>query len=186
VKLDSGSIMRRWIPLALLSVAMPVLVYLAVQQSQRRAADQPQVQIAEDAARSLERGLPPAALIPADRVDISRSLAPFTIIYDTLGKVLAGSGWLNDQNPVPPRGVIEFARTNGEHRVTWQPVRGVRIATVLRRTSNGLIVLAGRSLREVQSAIDYTQQIAFALIGFALVATLLAIVLGDLLFGADN
>lgn len=174
------SVLARWTPLALLAVALPALVFLAVQQSQRRDADQPQVQLAEDIARALDRGTPPVDVLPATRVDIATSLAPFTIIYDSLGRVLAGNGWLHDTIPIPPRGVLDFTRAHGEERVSWRPAPGLRFAAVLAHSSNGMIVLAARSLREAERAIAATRQLALIAALLTLAITLLAVVIGDL------
>jgi hypothetical protein len=54
--------------------------------------------------------------------------------------------------PTPPDGVLEIARRQGANVVTWQPRPGVRIAAVFHDVNDGSgrVVLAGRSLREVE------------------------------------
>ncbi len=177
-----STVLRRWLPVATLCLALPLLVYVTVQQAQRRAADQPQVQLAEDAARALETGAAPDAVVGTARVDIDRSLSPFVIVYDTIGRVLAASGTLHGRIPVPPIGVIEYTRTNGEHRVTWRPDPSARIAAVLQRSSTGAIVLAGRSLREAEQAIAYTRTICLVTIALSLLGTLVATLIAEELF----
>jgi hypothetical protein len=49
-------ILRHWLPLAALTTALCGLVYLAVQQALRQAANDPQIQMAEDAAYILSQG----------------------------------------------------------------------------------------------------------------------------------
>ncbi len=50
-----SEILKHWLPLALVIVAMSGLVYLAVQQALRLSANSPQVQMAEDAAAALRQ-----------------------------------------------------------------------------------------------------------------------------------
>jgi hypothetical protein len=85
-------------------------------------------------------------------VALERGLRPFVIVYDAAGHPLGGSGTLAGALPSPPAGVLAVAREAGINRVTWQPQRGVRIASVLCRVDDrsGRVVLAGRSLREVE------------------------------------
>ena len=164
-----AEISRRCIPLAAVSTIICLLVYVAVQQSLRTGANDPQVQMAEDAVRALERGDAIEKVVPAGMVEIERSLAPFLMLYDADGHAIAGSGALRGQPAAPPPGVFAFVRENGEERVTWQPERGLRLAAVVIRTSAkpAAFVLAARSLREIQKRADYTQNVAAG----ALVAT---------------
>jgi hypothetical protein len=166
---------RRSLPLAAASTIICLLVFVTVQQSLRIGANDPQVQMAEDAARALERGETIDKVVPAAKVEIERSLAPFLMIYDAAGHAIAGSGALRGQPAAPPSGVFAFVAQHGEDRVTWQPERGVRLAAVVVRTTAGpaAFVLAARSLREVEKREAYTQNVAAG----ALVATFCVILL---------
>ncbi len=86
-------------------------------------------------------------------MDLATSLAPFLVIYDRSGGVLATDGTLDGHDPVPPLGVLDHARADPPNILTWQPRTGVRIATVSVPWSGGT-VLAGRSLREVERRED--------------------------------
>lgn len=146
-------IFQQWLPLAVITVALCGLVYLAVQQALRQAANDPQIQLAEDAATALAKGETiPDILAGARTVDIGQSLAPFVIFYDESGKPGISSGLLHGETPVPPPGVFDYTRANGQNRVTWQPESAVRIAAVLQHVGGAKpgFVLAGRSLREVE------------------------------------
>jgi hypothetical protein len=105
--------------------------------------------MAEDTASSLAAGTPAASLVSGTTVDLATSLAPFLIVYDTRGAVVASSGSLDGVTPHVASGVLSSARNVGEDRVTWQPAPGVRIAAVVVAYRHGE-VLAGRSLREVE------------------------------------
>lgn len=145
-------IILRAIAAAAAATIATMFVYAAVQQTYRSGANDPQVQLAQDAAAHLRAGAPVAAVLPRDTVDLTFSLAPFVIVYDTADRPLAGTGRLGGALPVPPSGVLALARQRGWHSVSWQPRRDVRIAAVLRGVDDqsGRVVLAGRSLREVE------------------------------------
>jgi len=138
-----------FLPVAVLATLCCGLVYTAVQQDLRMAANDPQLQLAEDAARALDAGAQPAGLVGAANVDIASSLAPFVVISDTSGAILATDGRLDGHDPVPPLGVLDAARADPPNKVTWQPRAGVRVASVTVPWKGGT-VLAGRSLREVE------------------------------------
>ena len=92
---------------------------------------------------------------------MAASLAPFVVIYDAAGNVLATDGQLDGHDPVPPLGVLDAARTHPPNKVTWQPRDGVRIASVTVPWHGGT-VLSGRSLREVERQEDTILLIAAA------------------------
>lgn len=174
-------ILRVWLPIAVITAAFCGLAYLTVQQSLRQGANDPQIQMAEDAASALAQGWNAEALVPLSTVDIARSLAPFMIIYDDAGNVLASSAVLHVVTPDLPAGVLDYTRAYGEDRVTWQPEEGVRIAAVVIRyegTQSGF-VLAGRSLREVEAREAQTQQLAGLALVVTLAASLAAVLLGE-------
>lgn len=111
----------------LFSTAFPVLMagsvimlvaYVAVQQSYRQAANDPQIELAEDAAAALSSGSPAdSLLLGMPQADMSQSLTPFIMIFDDSGKLLASSAYVNgspsaDVLPAPPHGVFDFVRAN--------------------------------------------------------------------------
>jgi hypothetical protein len=132
----------------------------------------PQIQMAEDAADALAQGAVAESLLPP-HIDVGKSLAPFVIVYDDTGQVVASSGLLHGKVPSLPAGVLEYTRRRGQDRVTWQPENGVRVAAVVARFqgANAGFVLAGRSLREVEKRETQTELVA----GAAWVATLAAL-----------
>ena len=144
---------RRWIPIAIGITLLAVLVYTAAQQVLRHSANDPQIQVAEDAASLLSGCQPPHEVVPANTVNIARSLALYTIVFDETGQPVATSAVLNGRTPTPPAGVFDYVRQHGEERFSWQPAVGVRSAAVMVHyagaTRSGF-VLAGRSLREVE------------------------------------
>jgi hypothetical protein len=146
-----------WLPIAVVSTGLAGLVYATVQQNYRQSANDPQLQMARDAAVRLSSGVPPTDVVGDARVDLARSLAPYQIVYDDGGAVLASSGTLDGHAPRPPLGVLQTAADRGEDTLTWQPRPGVRSAIdVVPWSSGGAggTVLAGRSLAEVEQRED--------------------------------
>src|SRR5690242_11381612 len=84
----AAGILKHWLPLAAVSAVLCGLVCLTVQQVLRQDANDPQIQMAEDAANAAASGAAVESLLPAGRVDMGRSLAPFMIFYDDAGKVV--------------------------------------------------------------------------------------------------
>jgi len=159
-----------FLPLAVVATGLAGLVYLVAQQDGRWLANEPQVQLAEDAAARLDAGGTPGDQVGPAPVDIARSLAPFVVVYGTAGTILATDGTLDGQPPAVPAGVLASARATGRDAVTWQPRPGVRIATVT-VAWNGGTVLAGRSLRLVEEHADSLEVI----VGSGWLATLMAL-----------
>lgn len=162
-----------FLPVAVLAVLCCGLVYTAVQQDLRLGANSPQLQMAEDAARALDGGAQPPSLVGSSKVDVAMSLAPFVVIYDRAGAVLATDGQLDGHDPVAPPGVLDAARQDPPNKVTWEPRDGVRIASVTVPWSGGT-VLAGRSLREVERREDTIFLLAVAAVLVMLVCLAVA------------
>lgn len=141
--------LKVWVPLAVAITALCLLIYAAVQQDIRIGGYDPQVQMAEDTAFDLSQGKTPVQVLPQTPVEVTGSLSPFMIIYDSSGKVLASSVTLDNQTPKVPQGIFSDAQ-NKELRFTWQPRTDVRIATIVTKY-NGGFVLAGRSMREIEN-----------------------------------
>ena len=156
-----GNAFLAWLPLAAAITGMCLLVYGTVQQDYRQSLNDPQVQIAEDAARVLATGAPVPSVVPQTQsVDIARSLAPWVAVYDDSGKMLGSTGVLDDAPPILPQGVFDAAQAGngkdtsitGQDRVTWQPQEGVRSAVVVQHfsgTASGFVA-SGRNMREVE------------------------------------
>jgi hypothetical protein len=124
--------LRYWLAMAF-AWSLSLAVVLAVQhQLLRLQANDPQVQMAEDAAARLVAGAGPELVLPpGGDVAIEHSLAPWLLVYDASGTPLAGSGRLHGALPRMPGGVLPFARAHGGHRLSWQPEAGVRQALVI-------------------------------------------------------
>ena len=173
------NIFRAWLPIAIVVAAFSSLAYITVQQSQRQDANDPQIRMAEDTAAALDSGETVDSVVPTQQVEISKSLAPFIVVYDSNGKPLASSGVLTGQMPDYPKGALDSAKATGENRVTWQPAAEVRIASVVVPYSGGF-VMAGRNIREVEKRESLTEMYASLTGLLALITTFLAVALGEI------
>jgi hypothetical protein len=155
-----------WLPTAVAVTGLTAMVYGAVQQDLRQGANDPQVQMAEDAAARLNAGVAPSAVVPVDATELTDSLRPFVMVFDRTTRLVASSATLNGQAPLFPPGVFDAVR-GGQDRVTWQPAQGVRSAVVVQPWQGGFVVV-GRSLRLVEERVDRI----FLLIGVIWMCTL--------------
>jgi len=172
--------LRGFLPLAAAITLIIGLVYLVAQQVVRQGANDPQIQMAEDAAAALSagNGLPE---VPA--VDIATSLAPYLIVFDTQGNPVSGSTRLHGNLPTVPPGTLFYAQQHGQNRVTWQPERGVRSAAVIVpvKGAHPGYVLAGRSLAETERRTNGLISLVAAGWLITIGATLVVVVLVNLL-----
>jgi hypothetical protein len=129
-----------------------ILVYAAVQQGYRTAANDPQLQIARDMSHAIRQNKSPGYFMKTDSVDLDQSLSVFTTEYDLNGKAIQSTGLLNGKLPSLPQGVFDYTKEHGEDVVSWQPQRGIRMALVVESVhANGIgFIAAGRSLLEVE------------------------------------
>jgi hypothetical protein len=139
---------------AIIITILAMFSYVAVQQDLRQTANDPQIQIAEDAADSISSGEAlPYEMPTSTRADLSKTLVTVAMIFDDAGNPVYTSAQLDGGTPIPPKGVFEATRNKGENRITWQPKPGVRLAAVVTRIGRGShtgFVLIARSLREVE------------------------------------
>ncbi len=178
-----------WLPIATVSTVFAFMMYGTVQQALRSSANDPQLQMAEDAAASIAGGAAPDSVVTGSPVDIANSLAPFTIVFDRRGAVQASTAELDGHTPVPPQGVLDAATASGVDTITWQPRDGVRAAIVVVPYGSGTdggTVLVGRSLRAVEDREDRT----LLLSGLAWIAALIvgafAAALGAFVWGKGD
>ncbi len=172
-----------WFALAAVWTLAAGAIVLVQHQVLRQLADEPQVQMAEDAARRLAEGADALSVLPAGApVPVDRSQAPWLAVYDASGAPLASSGLYRGGAPMLPGGVFEFARTHDGHWLSWQPRPGVRQALVVAPIQRAGFVVAGRSLREVEAR----KRQVLELMAMAWCAGLAALALPALLLASRN
>jgi hypothetical protein len=160
------SILKSWLPLAIIVTCLSGLIYLTVQQNIRISANDPQIQIAEDISGQLVQGINPKYFIPSTKVELSKSLSTYIMLFDNSGKPIGSSVTLDGKDPTVPQGIFTSAKKSptGESRFTWQPQKGIRSAVVLDyyKGPNPGFVLIGRSIREIEIREDQQEMIVFA------------------------
>jgi len=161
------------IPLAVIGTILTAFTYVAVQQNYRMDANDPQIQLAEDGAAALGRGVMPAQIVGTGHVEATKSLAPFVTVFDADRNAVATNGQFEGLTRVPPAGTFDFAKANGQDRFSWAPQTGAREAAVLAYVGGDHpgYVLAARSLREVETREDNLTAMAGAAIGVILVVS---------------
>ena len=131
------------------------LVYVAVQQTYRTAANDPQTEILSALKERMENGVVP---VPPDSgsLDLEKSLSVFVAAYDSTGSALWSTGYLQGNKPHLPLSLFQQAGINGEHWVTWQPQRGVRMSIGIMAVNGGPVsyIVAGRSLKLVEQRVS--------------------------------
>lgn len=169
-------IIRYWLPIAIVATGLAWLPYAVGQQVLRQSANDPQIQMAQDSATKLENGQSIQQVVPLEKVDIAKSLAPYIIVFDANGQPIASSAQLNGQTPTIPAGVFDDVRQTSEDRITWQPqpdVRSAIVVTQFKGATSGF-VLAGRSLREVEQREDGIMLFSLFAWSMLLIVSLLA------------
>src|ERR1700739_4660226 len=106
-----------WVPLAIALTGVCGVVYASVQQSLRQTANDPQIQMAEDAAATLDSGAAPTSVLPARQGDLSTSLDSFVMVFDADHQLVASSASLHGSAPAFPGSALA---TTGQDRITWQ------------------------------------------------------------------
>ena len=143
---------KYWVLLVVASAVIVGFGYVAVQQNYRDAANDPQVQYAQDISNALEQGASPEALGGNSPVDPRKGLGLFLVVIGEDKKVLASSMQLEGaNNPVPPNGTFDAAKKE-QQRFTWKPAKDVRVAAVMQHYAGkkpGYILVA-RSLKETE------------------------------------
>lgn len=148
---------KSWLPLAFGLTVTIGFVHLAVQQSYRQDAYDPQIELVESVGAALSSGVKATDLLgEAPPTDIAKTLTTFLAVVDKDDKLVASNAKLNGQSPVMPSGLLVAARQGATERSTWEPQAGVRQAVVALAVPNGdgQVVVVGRSLREVDLRIS--------------------------------
>lgn len=178
---------KSWLPLAFALTVVCGLIYGTVQQNYRQSANDPQIQMVEDIIDALNTGLQPGNLNSPVKLDMAKTLSPFMIVYNATGTPIVSSGYLNNQIPILPTGVFDYAKARGQHRLTWSPQPDVRVAAVIQyyqtpptaeiKDGQSGFVLAAKSLRDIEKNIN--QALYLALIGWiiSLLGSLLIMIL---------
>jgi sensor histidine kinase regulating citrate/malate metabolism len=144
-------ILSIWFLLVITISCVLGVLYVVVQQEMRQTANDPQIQIAQDTAKTLDSHR--QITFSQESIDVSESLSPFIMTFNDRGILQGSEAVLDGVAPAIPFGVFTSAKQLGEDRVTWEPKNGVRIAAVVVPYTRGY-VLVGRNMREVEKRED--------------------------------
>ncbi|KKQ93960.1 MAG: hypothetical protein UT66_C0018G0027 [candidate division CPR2 bacterium GW2011_GWC1_39_9] len=165
------------IPLIGVSTLLCGIIFVAVWQNYRQGANDPQIQNVNAIADALKENKDNPPESPTERIDLSSNPSEFTIVYDSNKKMIYSNAALDGKDPVIPEGFLDTAKKKGENRVTWQPKKGVRLATVVKYYNGSAsgYVIAGKSLKETENRIKSLALI----IGAGWLATIAFIILSS-------
>lgn len=146
-----------WLPSALVIIITFGTIYACGHYILRQGANDPQIEMSENIAQDLSYGRKVIDIIPQITINPETSKSPFVVIYDEQGRIVAGNLNVRESVPIIPFGVLKHAKERGQNRITWEPLKDLRIATVTTPytgTKGSGYVLVGRSLREVERRDD--------------------------------
>ncbi len=151
------SVISHFLPLKIVIIGLAVLIYASAQQIYRQSLNDPQVEIVGNMQIALLLGAQPVDIVGrAQMFDVSKSLTPFIAVFDESGNVLESTATVGTTTLHIPEGVLAYAKEHGENRVTWEPVKGTRIALVVRPVAieSGWFVASGRNMKETEMRIN--------------------------------
>lgn len=146
------SLLRTWcalcVPLLLVGTLVLLITYVNEQQNIRLGANEPQEWMAHDIASKIGSGTSPLTAVTGAPVSVMSENAPYIIVYNAEGSTTVATGVFEGKVSTLPRGVLDYAREHGTHRLSWEPHPGVRHAIVIVPIQGGTLgyVLSGRSL----------------------------------------
>lgn len=161
---------RLWLLAVTIGSGLLLFAYVGLQQSLRLGLNDPQLQIAEDTVIKLSQGNSPQTVIPTSIVDESRSLSIFVTIVDNNIHVLASSGKVGNNVPLPPDSSFPDSQKRHNNWFTWQH-DGIRDAAVVVPYGDSAgYVLVARSMSQTENTIGYITELAgLTLLGIIIV-----------------
>ncbi len=145
--------------------------YVLVQQEGRSSINIPLIQMAQSVEADLKSGASTSAILKAQEIDLSFDQSPFITLYALDKKVIGSSQHFHGTTLTLPDGVLVNARENGEVRLTWQPRRNLRFATVTDYLPNFGYVSTAQSLEETEARATRAKWIGFSAIGLGSVVS---------------
>ncbi|WP_427131998.1 hypothetical protein [Pseudarthrobacter sp. S9] len=138
--------MRRataWVTAGLIITILCGMFYAVQQQTVRRSANTEPAAAVERELQLIDFGSH-ASAEPA--LELNQNSGPFVIVYSADNTAETGTAVLDGTLPAMPDGVLDFARTHGLDRITWQPRPDLRMALVIKPAAGGKAVVGGQSL----------------------------------------
>lgn len=168
-----------YVPIAIVITFLSGLIFVCIQQTIRLGANDQPLELAQNLASGLATKNALPTDFPVGKSDISKSLTPVFMVFDSRKKMIGTTAKLNNKPAQFPTGVLDKAKEEGLNMVTWQPQKGVRLASVsvyFKEKSEGYVVVA-RSLVQTERLEDMLQ----TLVGIGWLVTLFAFLLSSFL-----
>ena len=125
----------------------------------------PLLQLAQSVETEIRAGVKTSEILKGQEIDLSVNQGPFITLYSLDKKVLGSSQHLSDQILTLPSGVLDHARTRGEVRLTWQPTRELRFATITDFMPTFGYISISQSLKETEARATRGVWIALSALG---------------------
>lgn len=154
---------RLWLTIVGAATLVLGASYSMIQQSTRLAANDLPIATAQTVRHQLETGSDAKDVIPTIKTDLKNDSTLFVTITDHSTHILASNADLNGKPSLPPQGVFDFTKSNGSDNITWQPQKGVRLATHTETYKNGNdigFIVTGQSLKQAEDRINTYSVIA--------------------------
>ncbi len=140
--------------LAALSGLVFMTVFVSGQQIIRGQANSMPRWVAHEVASEFADGSDPSSLLGATKTDVSNRGSLAISVYDRNHNLITSNAALDGEVPLIPGGVLEHATADKDNAITWQPVKGVRLAAVVVFTEKGYVV-ATNNLADAENQITH-------------------------------
>jgi hypothetical protein len=174
VKKITRQSLRLWLLVVTIGCGLLLFGYVGLQQSLRMGLNDPQLQMAQDLASRLSQGASASSVVSTTLVDESHSLAPFVTIVDNNINVLASSGKIDNQVPLPPTSAFPDSQNRSNNWFTWQHDTIRDAAVIVPYGNHAGYVLVARSMSQVENTISYITELAgLTLLGILVVPAII-------------
>ncbi|HEX7405213.1 MAG TPA: hypothetical protein VF307_04740 [Candidatus Nanopelagicaceae bacterium] len=140
-----------WLLLTFLLALSILTSYFFVQQEGRSAINLPLIQSVQVVKESLASGVTAKQVLAGREIDLSINQNPFITLYSMDKKVIGSNSHYKGATLLIPRGILDRSAREGEVRVTWQPTRELRFASVTEFVPGLGYICVAQSLKEVEN-----------------------------------
>lgn len=156
-KLRAAVWTRQWLAIVGAATIIIMASYVFAYQSARSAANELPRIISSAVERQLKSGAAPADTVPPSDTNLRDLSNGFVIITDEKAQILTTSAKLDGKPAMPPTSSFVLAKKHGQNELTWQPTKGLRLATLIKPYENGdvkLFIVSGQSLAETEKRLS--------------------------------
>jgi len=140
-----------WLLLTFILALSILTSYFFVQQAGRSTINLPLIQSVQVIKESLALGVTAEQVLAGREIDLSVNQNPFITLYSINKKVIGSNSHYKDGILLIPNGILDRSAREGEVRVTWQPKKELRFASVTEFVPGFGYISVAQSLKEVES-----------------------------------